>query len=48
EGFYASISVIAEAGVTSEELQGRVAAALAGYDDLEVVLAADELAEQLE
>jgi len=47
EGAYASINVIAAAGVSAEELRVRVASAI-DNDDVEVVLAADELEEQLE
>jgi len=47
EGEYTSISIVAEAGISAEELQARVSAAITD-EDVEVVLAADEVAEQLE
>ncbi|MCJ7725019.1 MAG: ABC transporter permease [Acidimicrobiia bacterium] len=47
EGAYASISVVAEPGVNAEQLRDAVGAAV-GDPDVEVVLAADQLAEQLD
>ena len=47
EGSYATISVVADEGVNAEQLRNAVESAIAN-PDIEVVLAADELAEQLE